>query len=231
MLVVETLAVDLGGDDVTDQIVAGLAFPLLDQRRQVLAHGARGGPTPLRVDRSAADALGPVVEGGVVLHGNPHDPRDHLDGVLARHVAHQIGPAQRGEAVDQLVDHRTHQLPLPALEGHATEGVGDEAPILGVLVPVHGEHERSHVGAHRHLVDARREGVGISQHGLHVVVAEDEEAVGTEGAPLLHRAGGPPTLPVRVGIAQHVVGRGTGRCVLHLRHVYITARAWRAAAR
>ena len=79
---VQFLPVDLGGEQVADQVIAGPAPPLFDQVQEVAGHLLVGGVVVLSRrtgPRLAHDHIGPLLEAVTVIRGYAHEFRDHDD--------------------------------------------------------------------------------------------------------------------------------------------------------
>ena len=132
---------------------------------------------------------------------NTDDARDHLDGVLARDVTHEIRASERRDVVEQLSDRWSDQLALPSIERGRAEGFRDQRPVLRVLVAVEANEVLAHVLAHRLVGDPRGEGVRIAQDGLDRVVAENQRGRTSELLDLPDRTLLAPLRPVGMWIA------------------------------
>ena len=116
------------------------------------------------------------MELGEVLLGQAEQARNHPDRELERQLAHQVGPAVGGEAVDLLVDDRADELGFPAGQGLLPEGVGHQVAVAAVLRVVHAEDHVAHDHPDGHVVAGRGEGLGVTQNARAVVVAVGDPA-------------------------------------------------------
>ena len=213
----QVLAVDLGRHEIAHEVVARVGAPVFDDRQQVLDELGRRADCPLGVDRDRRDAVGPVLEAGVVAHRDTDDARDHLYRVLRRDVTHEIGATGWCDAVEQLLDGRLDQLGPPSFECRSAERLGDEVAVVAVLLAVHAEHGLAHDRTHHLVVDGARERGGVAQHSLDVVVAHHHERLALAGRTpdRLHRTGRASVLPHLVGLRHHEIEVGhatpTGR--------------------
>ena len=122
----------------------------------------------------------------------------------------EVGLALGRDLVEQRGDGRCDDLVAPALQGGGPEGGGNQVAIGAVLVAVHGEDRPPHVRAHGVVVDARREGLAVPEHCLHVVPPVHDvevEVFASVADGVLHRLAAPALGPHRVGIVDVVERR------------------------
>ena len=150
-LVRELLAVHLGRDQVADDVLGRVGPPVGHHAGEVVAQRLGGGQAAVDVRHQADELDRPALELGEVLLGQAEQARDHPDRELEGQLAHQVGPAVGGEAVDLLVDDRADELGLPAGQGLLAERVGHQVAVAAVLGVVHAEDHVAH-----HHPDGRR---------------------------------------------------------------------------
>ena len=114
LLVGELRPVDLGGDEVADEVAARRLPAVLDDRLEVVAHRLRRRHAHGRVERTGVDLLGPLVELHAVLERDADDAADHLHRVLRGDVAHEVGPAERRDRRRAASRCGPHQLGRPS---------------------------------------------------------------------------------------------------------------------
>ena len=96
-------------------------------------------------------------------------------------MAHEIDTAVVGEAVDEVVAHRPHQLLLPAGQRLVAEGLGHQGAVELVLGLVHLEDAVAHHHPHHLGVHLAREMVVVAQHLADQVAAVHGEVLGAVG--------------------------------------------------
>src|ERR1019366_7090499 len=112
---------DLGGEQITDQVVGRMDPALVDYGGEVVTQGGRRGDPPVPVRGDTGDGDGPPLEGREVLPRESEDLGDDLDGEVERQLLDQVGRASTGEPVDELIDRLLDELALPALEHFGAE--------------------------------------------------------------------------------------------------------------
>jgi hypothetical protein len=212
VLVVEALAVDLGRDDVGDEVVGWVGLPVLDDRGEVLAHRRRGRRGHRVVVGSFVHVERPVVEPLVVLGGDSQHAGDDLHGKAAGHFGDQVGPVTPGEAVDDAVNSGADERALPTFQGRRPEGVGNQVAVAAVFLTVHGQDDRAHDRPHGVGVDTARKTFGVPQHELDIGVPSHKPHVGAGPPEPTDRPAAPALRPVVVDVRAVV----TYICVSHV---------------
>ena len=92
-LVVQLLAVDLGGHQVADDVVAGVAASVGHDAGEVVAQAGRGGQTPPDVGGHADQLDRPPLELREVLVGQAQDAGDDPHRELEGELGHEVGVA------------------------------------------------------------------------------------------------------------------------------------------
>ena len=191
------LAVDLGRDQVADDVLGRVGSSLGDDAGEVLAQRLRGSQPAVDVGHETDQLNRPALELQEVLFGQPEQAGDDPHRELEGELADQFGLSVGDEAVDQLVDDGRDELGLPAGQRLLPEGVGDQVAVAPVLGVVHAQDHVAHHHADGGVVAGRGERLGVPQDARAVLVAVgdpprlDVEAlgqdVGRHGEALGHR--------------------------------------------
>jgi hypothetical protein len=179
LLVREVLTVQLGDGERAHEIVRRVSAPVGKNSREVVAQLGRGARAAVPVERDADELDRPAMELREVLAGEPEHPCDHVHRERQRALAHELGLAAVDERVDALVDDRTDHFGFPAFHRLTAERLLHEPAVGVVLGLVHLEDGVAHDRAHDVGVSGRRERLAVAQDGLHGVVAEGGEDLGT----------------------------------------------------
>ena len=126
---VSRLAVDLGRDQVADDVLGRPGPALGHHAGEVLAQRLGRGQAAVDVGHQADELDRPALELREVLLGQAEQAGDDPHRELEGELAHQVGLAVGREAVDQLVDDRPDELGLPARQRLLAEGVGDQVAV------------------------------------------------------------------------------------------------------
>src|SRR5208282_19466 len=102
-LVGELLTVDLGGDQIADDVVGELAAPLFDLPQEVGVQLVRRGQTRHDVGRDGDDVHRQAPEHVEIFWGQPEQLRDDPGGKLERQRLDQVGVTVVFDLVDQLI--------------------------------------------------------------------------------------------------------------------------------
>ena len=148
LVVGQRLSVDIRADEHADEVVLRLRAARGDDRRQVLAQVTRRLHPSIEVDGDADQLDRKARERPVILDRNAEDLRDHLDRVMERQLAHELGLTARGELVDQHLHRRPDERRLPVGQSLPAERAADDAAVAAVLGAVHLQDRRAHHNAH-----------------------------------------------------------------------------------
>ena len=88
-------------------------------------------------------------------------------------LANEVGPAERRERIDELVDDALHERLLPVRKQLGSERGRHERAMGAMLGLVHRDHRAVEHRAHDLAQAPRRVGLVVAQHGDHFVVAQD----------------------------------------------------------
>src|SRR6516162_5714621 len=154
LFVTEPLAVELGLGQVADQVVAGLAAPVVEYPREILLYLLRRRDRRLPSGEDAEYRDGPALEPLVVRAGQPQHAGDHLGRVGEGELPDELGVPPAVETVDEIAGDRVDELGFPARDGLGPEGGGHQGAVAPVLRVVHAEHDvPAHDVAHDQLDD------------------------------------------------------------------------------
>ena len=145
----------------------------------------RSATTPAKYSRSASEAAMPRSMSATRLmsstdqrwncgkssSGRPRRRAMHPDRELEGQLAHQVGLAVGGEAVDLFVDDGADELGLPAGQRLLAERVGHQVAVATVLGVVHAQDHVAHHHADGDVIAGRGERLGVAQDPRAVVVA------------------------------------------------------------
>ena len=161
----ESLAFDLCGQQLADQVFLWLLAALVDDRRKEGLQRARCGQAGLGTRGAVADQIErPLLELVVVADGHAKEACDDGERIVAGELAYQLGArAVALDGADALVDQWLDQHLGVALDGLRAEGAGHQAAMHGVRAAVHLENCPAHHRPHDLAHDARRERLGIAQ--------------------------------------------------------------------
>ncbi len=176
LVVGELVAVDVGLDQLRDDVFAGVLRPVgshlhrigdqLDRR----AHGVIAGELRVLV---TDHLVGPVEQFHAVFLGHAQQAGDGLQRQLARHLFDEVAGALRRRGLDDALGTIVEVLTQP-LDGARSEATGDDLAQVGVLGSVHvQQHELAGVAlfADRALAVARQG--GVLQTGKDVAAPRD----------------------------------------------------------
>ena len=161
VVAVETVAVDLGVDQLADQIVLRRATMILDEPLDVRLEGRRplldlGAARLQRLDvKALLDDRRVAAQERRVGHRRTHIQGDHPRRKRAGERIHRlerVGPVQRGPQLGQLLAHRR----TPAIGRPWSERSGHEPPQPLVIVAVATEQATLHHAVDRPLADAHQ---------------------------------------------------------------------------
>ncbi len=111
---------------------------------------------------------------------NAEQTGEHSHRELPREVAHEVGAAERGEAVDHLVRSRLDKRILPAVNRFRPERVTGQPTHALMADAVHLEDRLPKERPHQLAVDPGGEGVLLAQHPLAIFVPVNAEYRGVE---------------------------------------------------
>ena len=178
-LVVEGLAVDLGGDQAREPVVGGMSTgtsaPLGEHRREVVGEGIACGDGARRIEAVTEEPRGPSRESCPVRGRQPEQPHDHREGKRARELRDEIRLATLREALDEPRCERLEEVGRELRDARRREPGRHELAVTAVLRGGHALHRatlRGHREALVRLLSGKR--CIVLERGGEIAVSQDQ---------------------------------------------------------
>lgn len=173
--VAELFAVDLGGDQVADDVLGRLGPARFDLLEEVVLQRRRRFEGAFVFDGVADQFDRASVKHGQVVCRQTQQGGDDPGGKLEGELADQIGPAGVDELVDEGVADRPDDGGFPAGQGLGLERRGHQVAVVAVFFALHRQDGRPHEQADGGVVHRRTEHPAVTKRLVHRVEGHRRE--------------------------------------------------------